>query len=199
MRSNVRNLVLVHGLWDEPSVFDRFVGYLQTEDLSIFIPHLEHEGGRVCLKNLAIELDHLILDRFGTDEFIQLIGFSMGGLISRIWLQQMGGASRTSSFISVGSPHRGTFTAQLFPTKLFCGIAEMKRGSALVKELNRETHLLKSVRCISFYCRWDLMVFPGWQAVLPIGKHFASPVFTHKDLITHHRSLEILAEAIIRY
>ena len=196
MRSQVRKLVLVHGLWDKPNVFDRLVSYLSIDDLIIFTPHLPHDGGRIGLKNLAIELDRLILERYGHDQFIELLGFSMGGIICRIWLQQMGGAHRTDSFISIGSPHYGTYTAQVIPHWLFCGVADMKRGSQLIQELNNNIQLLHTVRCSSYFCRWDLMTFPGWQAVLPIGDHFDIPVLTHKDLIANPRSLRILAKTI---
>ena len=198
MGSYDRKLVLVHGLWDKPKIFDRLISYLQVDNLTIFAPYLPHKGGRTPLKNLAIELDRLILERFGSEQFIELLGFSMGGVICRAWLQQMGGAFRTDSFISVGSPHYGTYTAQLIPNWLLWGIADMKRGSPLVQELNRNTDLLHAVRCSSYFCRWDLMAFPGWQAVLPVGNHFAVPVLTHKDLIAHPRSLKILSEKIIR-
>ena len=197
MQSHNRNLVLVHGLWDDPVVFNPLIDYLEAiNDLYVFVPHLPHDGGRIPLKTLASDLDHLITDRFGFDTPIDLLGFSMGGVVSRVWLQQMGGASRTNGFISVGSPHLGTYTAQLVPPQLLSGIADMKRGSHLLKELNRDLHLLQHVKCRSFFSKSDLIAFPGWDAALPIGSRYSVPVLTHKELISHPKALNLLFNAI---
>ena len=100
-------------------------------------------------------------------------------------------------FISVGSPHFGTLTAQIAPSSLLRGIAEMKRNSPLLKELNRDVSLLQTIECCSYFCNLDLMVFPGWQAALPLGPRYSVPVLTHKQLISHPVSLEILTQAIL--
>ena len=193
-----RRLVLVHGLWDAPQIFRRLVTYLNRENMSVFIPCLPHKGGRVPLTTLACDLDNQISARFGVDTDIELFGFSMGGVISRVWLQQIGGALRTRRFISVGTPHRGSFLAQLVPSLLFAGIADMKRGSHLLHQLNNDSDVLKDVQCSSYFCRWDLLVIPGWEATLPIGSVYPIPVLTHKQLISDPKSLRILANAILK-
>ena len=193
MSPNDRKVVLVHGLWDSPKIFCGLVNHLLRDDLMIFAPHLPHKGGRVSLRKLAYDLDRLILERFGANTYVDVIGFSMGGVIARVWLQHLGGVLRTRNFLSVGCPQRGTLLAQPVPHSLLPGIAEMKCGSYLIRELNSEAHLLQGINCISYFCRWDLMVLPGWKAVLPIGLHHPIPVLTHNDLICHPKSLKIIA------
>ena len=192
-----RPLVLVHGLFDDPSVFCHLVKGIDEFDLPLLIPHLEHQLGRISLRTLAQKLDSQILGRWGPDISIDLLGFSLGGVISRVWLQELGGARRTNRFISVGCPHSGTLTAQIVPSWLLAGVSEMKRGSRLLNELNSDMSSLKGVACSSYFCRWDLMVFPGWQAVLPIGLFQEVPVCTHKELMSHPKSLKILLEVIL--
>ncbi len=192
-----RNLVLVHGLWDTPQVFSGLTNHLCRDDLVVFAPNLPHHGGKVPLNTLAHDLDRLIIRRFGGKSQVEILGFSMGGLIARAWLQNLGGFLRASDFISVGSPHRGTFTAQLVPSFLFPGIADMKRDSDFISELNQSSHLLEQIKCRSYFCRWDLMACPGWEAVLPNGSHNLLPVLTHKDLISNPDSLRILAKDIL--
>ena len=196
MSSHDLRVVLIHGLWDDPKVFNRLITCLAQKNVLVFAPYLPHRGGRTSLRDCAVELNKLILERFGVNQQINLLGFSMGGLISRVWLQKMGGAVRTNSFISVGSPHLGTLTAQLVPSFVLSGVADMKCGSNLLRELNKDISLLNGVRCTSYYCQWDLMVFPSWHAVLPIGSSHSVPVLTHKGLITQPKSLEILTNAI---
>ena len=198
MQIQPRPIVLVHGLWDTPRVFRRLSKKLEQKGFSVFIPHLPHKYGATSIRNLAKDLEVYILDKFGSEKLIDVLGFSMGGLISRFWLQKMGGALRTKRFISVGSPHQGTFTAQLIPACLFAGIAEMKRGSRFLRELGDDVHLLRNVECISFYSATDLMVFPGRQAVLPLGRNFPIPVLTHKELIHSQLSIELIVKGILR-
>lgn len=108
------------------------------------------------------------------------------------------GFRRCRRFISVGSPQQGTLTAQWIPRWLFAGLADMKRGSPLLNHLNADLTALQRVECMSFFCRWDLMVVPGWQAVLPMGTQEAVPVLSHQQLMAHPLSLEILMRTILK-
>jgi len=193
-----RPLVFVHGLWDSPRLFDRLVRRLDVDQRSLLIPHLPHRLGVVPLVTLAEQLDDHIRQRWGDHCVIDLLGFSMGGIISRVWLQHMGGARRTNRFISVGSPQQGTLTAQWIPHWLLAGLADMKRGSALLRSLNADLSPLHDVDCVSYYCPWDLMVVPGWQAHLPVGTVRSLPVLSHQQLISHSRSLDVLVQALLR-
>ena len=192
-----RPLVLVHGLLDTPRLFSRLERRLEGQHRSVFSPHLPHRFGAIPLRKLAQQLDGLIQERWGPKTPIDLLGFSMGGVIARTWLQELGGAKRTHRFISVGSPQQGTLTAQCIPAWLFAGLADMKCGSPLLRSLNGNYADLQAVECLSFFSRWDLMVCPGWQAVLPIGKRTAVPVRTHQRLMSHLKSLDLLIESLL--
>jgi triacylglycerol lipase len=193
-----RPLVLVHGLLDTPRLFSRLERRLEGQDRPVLSPYLPHRFGATPLRQLAQQLDDLIQERWGVETSIDILGFSMGGVIARTWLQELGGAKRTHRFLSVGSPQQGTLTAQCVPAWLFAGLADMKRGSPLLRSLNGNDSDLQAVECISFFCRWDLMVCPGWQAVLPIGTSTAVPVWMHQQLMSHPRSLDLLTEALFR-
>ena len=192
-----RPLVLVHGLLDTPRLFSRLQHRLEGQNRPILSPHLPHRFGAIPLRKLARQLDGLIQERWGPKTPIDLLGFSMGGVIARTWLQELDGAKRTHRFISVGSPQQGTLTAQCIPSWLFAGLADMKRGSPLLRSLNGDYAELQAVKCLSFFCRWDLMVCPGWQARLPIGKSTAVPVWTHQQLMSHPKSLDLLIESLL--
>ena len=189
-------LVLVHGLWDTPRLFHRLIQGLDQPKRPLLAPHLPHGLGWVPLRQLASRLDQHIQQRFGSETRIDLLGFSMGGVIGRVWLQELGGSRRTRRFISVGSPQQGTLTAQWIPRWLFAGLADMKRGSALLRSLNADPSPLRDVDCVSYFCRWDLMVVPGWQARLPVGTARGIPVLTHQQLIAHPRSLDVLLQTL---
>ena len=197
MTISSRYIVLIHGLWDTPSIFKRLSICLEQEGFIVLAPHLPHELGRVPLQSLGEELDRYIEDKLGEEIVVDIVGFSMGGLISRYWLQNMSGFKRVKRFISIGSPHHGTFTAQLVPSSLFTGVSQMKRGSFFLKELNKNVNYLEKIYCISFFCWLDLMVFPGWEGVLPVGPTFALPVLTHKGLIYNPKAIEIIMRELL--
>jgi len=196
LNSKKRPIFLVHGLWNNPKLFEKLIQKIKEDDCQLYRPHLPHKFGKISLRHLAIDLDMKIGELVGPEIEIDIVGFSMGGLISRLWLQNHDGFLRTKRFFSIGTPHFGTYTAQMIPSSLMPGIAEMKKGSRLLSQLNNDLTTLEKLECISFYTKWDLMSFPGWQAKLPVGDSYHLPVLTHKELITNSIALDILAKKI---
>ncbi|MBM5799021.1 MAG: alpha/beta hydrolase, partial [Cyanobacteria bacterium K_Offshore_0m_m2_072] len=92
-------LVLIHGLWDTPRLFRRLVEQLDGRRDPLLIPHLQHGLGQVPLETLTERLNSQIVDAFGPGETVDLLGFSMGGLLARAWIQQHGGYQRTRRFV----------------------------------------------------------------------------------------------------
>ena len=196
MKANNRPIFLIHGLWNNPELFNKLIKKIKVDEYELYKPHLPHKYGYTSLPRLARDLDYKIKKLVGHEKEIDIVGFSMGGLISRFWLQNKNGFLRTKRFFSIGTPHYGTCTAQMIPSSFMPGIAQMKRGSSFLSQLNDDLTSLEKVKCTSFYTKWDLMSFPGWQAKLPIGNCYNLPVLTHKELITNTNSLDILAEKI---
>jgi len=194
-----RPLVLLHGLWDTPRLFRRLEQELlrRRPSLELFVPHLPHRCGAVPIRALAAQLATLIDQRFGRSTPLDLFGFSMGGVIGRTWLQEHAGWARTRRFICLGSPQNGTLSAQLVPRCWLAGIADMKIGSALLRDLERDQALLEPLECHSLFTATDITVFPGWRAVLPLGSRRAVPVLTHRQLIVHPRAIQLLVDLLL--
>jgi triacylglycerol lipase len=193
-------LVLLHGLWDTPRLFNRLEEALlqRCPQLELYAPHLPHRLGAAPIRELAAQLAALLEARFGPSQRLDLFGFSMGGVIGRTWLQEQGGHGRTRRFVVLGSPQRGTLAAQWVPRPLLAGIADMKIGSPLLRQLDRHAHLLEPIDCHSLYTPTDITVFPGWRAVLPRGSRRALPVFTHRQLILDPRAIAAVADLLLR-
>jgi len=192
-------LVLLHGLWDTPRLFQRLERELlgRCPQLEIYAPHLPHGLGGTPIRVLAQQLAGLIEARFGSHTRLDLLGFSMGGVIGRTWLQELGGHRRCRRFVCLGSPQRGTLSAQFVPHALLAGIADMKIGSPLLRDLERGSGSLVGLDCHSLYCPTDITVFPGWWAVLPVGRRRALPVLTHRQLIAHPWAVRLLADLLL--
>jgi triacylglycerol lipase len=161
------------------------------------IPHLPHGLGQPPLLQLAERLGRHLERQLVPDGPVDLLGFSMGAVVARSWIQLLGGHRRTRRFISVAGPHHGTLTAQPIPHAWLPGLADMKIGSPFLRRLNADLAPLRSIDCRSFFTRADLMVVPGWRAVLPVGPATAVPVWSHPALLSAPRSLEALCRAVL--
>jgi pimeloyl-ACP methyl ester carboxylesterase len=79
-----------------------------------------------------------IRERTGSDR-VSLISYSLGGLIERIYLQELGGYEHLGRAVFVGSPQDGIYTA--------CEGAftkagrQVSKGSKFMRNLNRGAHL----------------------------------------------------------
>lgn len=192
-------LVLVHGLWDTPALFNSLRRAIDDRR-EVFIPHLPHGLGVVPLEVLAADLGQGIEERFGRDQLLDVMGFSMGGVISRSWIQLLGGNQRVRRFTSVASPQQGTWAAQPWPGRLLASVGDMKVGSDLLRRLNSDPDALAGIDCCSLYCLADVMVVPGWKAVLPVGRReVLRPLsLQHNELMAHPASVAQVAAELLR-
>ena len=189
---------MVHGLLDSPAVFERLQGELAGRRPDLLIPALPLRLGLTPVETAAQLLHDQIEAAYPHPTPIDLLGFSIGGVIARTWIQRLGGHRRTRRFFSVGSPQQGTLTALPWPRRLFKGLADLRFGSALLQGLNSDLDTLAAVECHSFYSAVDLAVLPGWQAVLPIGERIRLPVATHPQVLRDRAAVRPLARALLR-
>jgi triacylglycerol lipase len=191
-------LVLVHGLLDSPEVFRPLRRHLGGRRPDLLIPALPMRLGLTPVREAALHLQQQIEAVAPGAGPLDVLGFSIGGVIARSWIQQLGGQRRVRRFISLGSPQQGTWTAQPWPRRVFRGLADLRFGSALLQELNSDLEGLRGVECHSFYSALDLAVLPGWRAVLPVGTARELPVATHPQLLRDPAALRPLAQELLR-
>ena len=96
MESNNRPIVLIHGLWNTSDIFKSLTRKLDQYSIDYFAPTLKHELGMVSIIDLTNFLNQLIINKYGLDKEIDLLGFSMGGIIGSYWLKNFEGNKRIS-------------------------------------------------------------------------------------------------------
>ena len=190
-------IILIHGLWNNSSIFSSISSKLDDIGIEYFAPTLKHSYGITSIIDLTNTLNELILKKYGFKKKVDILGFSMGGIIGRYWIQKFNGYKRTRRFISVGSPHKGTFIAQLVPKFPFRGISEMKIKSKFLLELAKNDFLLDDIECINFFTYWDLMVFPSWWTNLNFGKKISVKVYKHRNLVRNNSVVDKIIGEII--
>jgi triacylglycerol lipase len=143
---------------------DPMAGYLRRKGWKVLRPALLPGDGSIPIENLSEMLTAYINEQTGPNERIDLVGFSMGGLVCRHFLQYKGGAKRTDRFISISTPHAGSLVAYLFSG---AGMRQMRPGSAFLSSLNRDIAGLANVICSVLYTPIDLIIIPSKSSLLP--------------------------------
>jgi len=155
----VTRVVMVHGIFQtEWRCFGFLRRDLEERGVECLVPSLKPADGRDGLPVLAEQLKREIDARFGPKDRIVLVGFSMGGLVSRHYLQELGGAKRCDAFFTISTPHHGTAMAHLCYGE---GARQMRCGSPWLAHLAQTEHRLGKMPIVSYRTPADLVIIPS--------------------------------------
>lgn len=182
-------IVLVHGFMETGSSWRTIEKRLTKKGYECIVPRLKPKDGRGGLERIAAGLKSDIDAAFGPDEPITIISFSMGGLVSRYYLQKLGGATRCEKLFTISSPHKGTHTAFLYPTK---GAEQMRPGSRFLTELDANDATLGDMPVVSYRTPLDLMILPADSSQWKRAKNLEFTVLAHPMMLTSRRLIKDL-------
>ena len=188
-------VILVHGLWNTSGIFDKLKPYLEAQGRKVHAFTLKPNNGDAGIDQLAKQLQTLINNTLDKHPSFDLVGFSMGGLISRYYLQNLGGISRVQHFVTVATPHHGSAMAFF---RWNPGGIQMRPGSHFLRELNHNMHVLQQITLTSLWTPFDLLVIPGSSGCLPIGYSQRLWVASHNNMIRHETGLRAIEAALTR-
>lgn len=152
----------------------------------VFPIELIPNDGRATLAELAVHVANAARKLELATKF-DIVGFSMGAVVSRYFIQRMNGRERVRRFISVAGPQSGTYTAHVFP---HVGIRDMRRGSAVLADLAKDADPWGDVEVHTINTPFDSTVVPPSTTRLPHAKsHTSIPTLMHRYLITDKRAL----------
>jgi len=191
--SKLPPLLLVHGLGDTSRAFKSMTAYLTERGWTVFSCDLKPNNGQLPLEALARQLDRYIQAHLPAAEPFDLLGFSMGGLISRYYLQRMGGLERVRRFLAISSPHRGTWVGYL---RWNPGCEQMRPDSEFLKDLNQDWQVLEQVNFVSLWTPFDLMIVPADSSVMPVGRSLSFPVALHPWMLTDDRVFATIVKVL---
>ncbi|MEO1430753.1 MAG: alpha/beta fold hydrolase [Cyanobacteria bacterium J06633_8] len=192
--SRQRNPVLVvHGIWDTGKVFRRMISFLEEAGWKVYDLDLTPNDGRKGLDDLALQVADKVEATFGEEEPFDLVGFSMGGIVSRYYVQRLGGINRVQRFIALSAPSHGTLTGY-FNQGLGC--VQMRPNSNLLKDLNSDADMLSRINFTSIWTPYDMMIVPADSSKMPVGDNLTVPVLVHAWMLVDKRSLNAIATAL---
>ncbi|BAY11159.1 esterase/lipase family protein [Calothrix sp. NIES-2098] len=186
-------VLLVHGIDDTGAVFYRMGKYLKQLGWSVYALDLVPNNGALGLDKLAKQVADYVAAEFPPEQPLDVVGFSMGGIVSRYYIQRLEGIKRVQRFITISSPHNGTVIA--YGTQR-PGCVQMRPNSAFLKDLNSDVAMLQELNFTSIWTPYDLMIVPAKSSQLPVGKEVVLPIALHPWMLSDARCLAIVAEIL---
>jgi triacylglycerol lipase len=186
-------VVLVHGLNDTARIFQPMTTTLQQLGWSVHSLDLLPANGDRELNELAQQLADFIQATLPPHQPFDLVGFSMGGMVSRYYLQRLGGIQRVQRCITIASPHNGTLTA--FATQR-PGCVQMRPNSPFLNDLNRDLPVLERINFTSIWTPLDLMIIPAQSSQMWVGKDIQVLVPLHPWMVTTPQGIAAVVEEL---
>ena len=188
-------VVLVHGIWNTAGIFSVLKAHLEREGWQVYALSMRPNNGDAPLEQLAHQVSAFIDEQLGPDRPFDLIGFSMGALVSRYYVQRLGGRSRVDRFVTISAPHHGTILGW-FSHRY--GVRQMRPNSPLIADLNADIEQLKSVKFFSLWTPFDLLILPPNSSVISkaIGRTVRLDISAHNRMIRDLPAIEKVCECL---
>jgi triacylglycerol lipase len=185
-RSGDHVAVFVHGLFATAGVLRPLRAQIEAGTGALTSTFTYAPGP--CVQSIAERLAEIVRG-LPEDVRIHLIGHSVGGIVSRWFVQELGGDPRVVQTISIGSPFHGTTKARLFPAPIG---RDIMPGSALLARLS--TGRLNGVPHLSIAGSDDQVVPTG--AMFPLGEGLMIDGCGHNGLVYHPTTLSTVLRRI---
>lgn len=187
-------VLLVHGIFDSSSVMKPLRKALESQGFRTLSPDLVPCDGSAPIATLAEKLDRFIQTHLANDEPFWLVAFSMGGLISRYYLQCLNGVARAQTLITLGTPHNGSAWAFF---RIGQGFRDLRQGSVLLRTLKQTEDVLRPLNPLSIYTPFDLMIVPYTSSIWRIAKNVSLAVPIHCSLLSSPRVHQVVFRHLV--
>ncbi len=187
-------VVLVPGYRDNSLVFRRLTHFLRESGFDIHPLTLQPSDGRVPLNELAQQVAAYVEKTFPDGKPLNFVGFSMGGIVARYYLQRLDGLARAERLVTLGSPHRGTWMAYYSSRP---GVRQMRPNSSFLQDLAQDEATLDRIHFTSIWTPLDLTIMPSSSSKIAAGHHKPLLLPYHRALVTDSRSLQLVANALV--
>jgi len=187
-------VLLLPGYTDSEEDLVTLAAYLWEAGFHVHPFGPQPSDGSVLLEDLAAQLQAFIDLTFGPDQPVDLVAFSMGGLVSRWYVQKLGGVDRVQRLITLASPHNGTLYAYMPVNSP--GLRQMQPESPFLNELNGDLSPLARINFTSIWTPLDLTVMPSTSSLLNVGTMVRLILPHHRALLSSTRSFAAVADAL---
>jgi triacylglycerol lipase len=181
-------VVLVHGFFASAGVFRPLRARLE-EETGARVATFTH-APCVGVRRIARQLAQLV-DRIPRGARVTVVGHSLGGVVARWYVQELGGHSRVSRTISLASPFQGIVVPPLLVG------ADLHAQSALLRRL-RDRAAACGVPHTSIVAGLDSVVTGTATACLGTGDVVVLPNRGHNELLFDPEATAIVIDRVRR-
>ena len=186
-------VLLLHGLSDTQAIFSRMAVHLSQQGYAVFSLDFQPANASMGLEPLAEQVANYVSSHLPTKHPFDVVGFSMGGIVGRYYIQRLGGMQRVQRLITIASPHQGTLSAY---TSTRLGSVQMRPNSPFLEGLNQDIAMLEELNFTSIWTPLDLMILPAHSSQISVGKNVQIPILTHTGMVTHPIGIQAVATAL---
>lgn len=190
-------VLLVHGMFSTGKDLADLQQYLAVRGFApVVAMDLSANDGSVPIAELSDEVATAVvkLRRETGRSQIDVVGYSMGAIVSRHFIQRRGGKDIVRRFVSIAGPHHGVIGGLLSNRP---GARDMRPESALVQDLESDQNPFGPVEVFDFWFPLDPVIVPSFSAILR-GARLSCPflVKSHGDMIHDERTQAAVAEVL---
>jgi triacylglycerol esterase/lipase EstA (alpha/beta hydrolase family) len=129
------------------------------------------------IEEMAEALANFIRDVINAtgEKHVEIVAHSLGGIVSRLSINEHAIDSHVKTLITLGTPHKGTYPARYANT---ANIRDIRPDSVLIRRLNGKS-LPGNIRTVTFWSKNDLFVLPAESAALEGSEQIDASPFTH--------------------
>jgi len=175
-----RRGLLVHGIYNTGAYMGNMQRMLEARGWQVYAVSLKPNDASISFEAMAVQLNAFVAAHIPDGEKFDLVGFSMGGLVCRYYIQKMGGNSRVRRFVTLSTPNHGTLWAWLSGR---VGVREMRPRSTFLEELNSNPGVLKPLDYTSIYTPLDLTIVPPSSSRMAVARNVVSWVPFHALMV----------------
>ena len=195
VETDVNPVLLLHGLKDDARKMEPMAVYLRRQGRVVDTISLTPSWGQKGLEVLAEDLAAFIQSRYSTGQKIDLVAFSMGGLVARYYLQRLGGLERVDCLVTISTPHHGTFLAYFLGNS---GGRQMRFQSEFLRDLARDAVRLKTISFTSLWTPLDAIILPARSSIMAEADNQKMIVVAHPLMVRQRGCLEAVQRALNR-
>lgn len=170
------------------SFMEEVVSFQDNRSPLYVAPDLTPNCGRAGIEYLALQL-HRHIEAIPGEYTIHLIGFSMGGIVSRYLYHELPSHKRIKQLITISSPHNGTVLAYLRGNKAG---QQLRPRNPFLLNLQSKIRQLEEISCTSIWTPLDLMIVPSHSSQLSVGRNITIPSPSHYHILRDQRLHETI-------
>ncbi len=188
-RPDQRTVVLIHGYLANRSALFPVAAYLRFRGFKQVLSFNYSSSAGVEQAALALRR---YLRQHVRGGRIDLVCHSLGGLVARVYIQELGGARRVDRCVTLGTPHRGTYNSYWLSSRVG---SELRPDSPLLSRLHGSRASAPGVRFLSLIAGSDNLVVPRVFASHEREVHV--PDLGHVSMLFSPRVLRMVGDHLV--